>query len=307
MGRKRIGSITLAAAWLLFAAPGGEAQTPRREPDNRGGVLYFSLAPEFRYADTTSYRGLSLGPQADEAMVTTGIGRRPQIAYLLAAFPPEGRPELSVVTFGIRYPAGIRIVRWAITPPCLQMATRDWPASGEGLMFGLTEGPDTSRVVELAWFAFEASSPGLVEIIPHPDPQNAIRVVAANPPALIPISDVGSLGFGMPGRLAVPAYPGPATAACCSYDSTCLMLTPEEARYYGKKVVYLGDGTDCVQGALCRGPMLQGACCLPDGSCRTLTNRDCAWAGGTFRGNYTLCDTTNCRVPEPNPGERKGP
>ena len=73
MGRKWIGSIALAAAWLLIAAPGGEAQTLRREPDNRGGVLYFSLAPEFRYADTTSYRGLSLAPQADEAMVTTGI------------------------------------------------------------------------------------------------------------------------------------------------------------------------------------------------------------------------------------------
>ncbi len=55
------------------------------------------------------------------------------------------------------------------------------------MMFGLTDGPDTMSVVELAWFAFEADEPGLVEIIPHPDPQNAIRVVAANPPVPIPI------------------------------------------------------------------------------------------------------------------------
>ncbi len=111
MGKKRTGSILLALAGILVAAQMAGSQIQRREPDNKGGVLYFSLAPELRYADTTSYRGLSLNPRPDEAMVTTGTGKRPQVAYLLAAFPPEARPELSVVTFGIRYPKGIRITR----------------------------------------------------------------------------------------------------------------------------------------------------------------------------------------------------
>jgi hypothetical protein len=307
MRRSLTGFIVIAAASLALAATWARSEEELREPDNKGSVLYFSLAPDLRYADTTSYRGLSLNPRPEEATVTTGTGPRPQIAYLLAAFPPEGRPELSVVTFGMRYSKNVHLVRWGISPPCLQLASRDWPASGEGLMFGLTDGPDTSSVVELAWFVFQASSPGLVEIIPHPEPQNAIRVIASNPPVPVPVAGVGSLGFGMPGRAPAFSYPGPTLAAACSYGSICIMLTREEAAYYGEKVIYLGDGTDCIQGALCRGPMLTGACCMPDGICRSTTNKDCARSGGTYRGNYSLCDTVRCLVPEPTPGERKGP
>ena len=49
--------------------------------------------------------------------------------------------------FGIRYPAGIRILKWAITPPCLQMATRDWPASGEGIFYAMVTGELAARAI----------------------------------------------------------------------------------------------------------------------------------------------------------------
>jgi hypothetical protein len=307
MRRQLVGSTSLAAALLLLVASMAGSQGQHRVQDNRGAVLYFSVAPELRYDDTTSYRGLSANPRPDEAIVTTGSGRRVQVAYLMLGFPPEATPNLATVTFGIRYPKQIRIVRMGLTPPCLQMATRDWPASGEGMMFGLTGPADTSRVVELAWFAFEASGPGLVEVIPHPDPRNAIRIVGNEPPELVPLSDVGSLGFGVDGRKPVPSYPGPKMAACCWLDTSCLMLTRAEAQYYKDKVLYLGDDTDCAQVAICGGAAPAGGCCLPDGTCKALTNKECARAGGNYRGNDSLCDTLKCQVREPNPSERKGP
>ncbi len=40
-----------------------------------------------------------------------------------------------------------------------------------------------------------------------------------------------------------------------------------------------------------------GACCLPDGSCSSSTQLDCAAAGGTYQGDGTLCGSVNCPAP----------
>jgi hypothetical protein len=39
---------------LLSAAAGPEEGAAAREPDNRGAILYFTLAPELAYDDTSS-------------------------------------------------------------------------------------------------------------------------------------------------------------------------------------------------------------------------------------------------------------
>jgi len=40
-----------------------------------------------------------------------------------------------------------------------------------------------------------------------------------------------------------------------------------------------------------------GSCCLPDGSCITSTQGDCAFQNGTFNGDGTTCATANCPLP----------
>jgi len=40
-----------------------------------------------------------------------------------------------------------------------------------------------------------------------------------------------------------------------------------------------------------------GACCLPDGTCASSTQPDCASAGGTFQGDGTVCGSVSCPAP----------
>ncbi|RMF85414.1 MAG: hypothetical protein D6744_01435 [Planctomycetota bacterium] len=42
---------------------------------------------------------------------------------------------------------------------------------------------------------------------------------------------------------------------------------------------------------------LQGACCLPDGSCQQMTAADCATAGGTYQGDLSDCAGVTCPQP----------
>jgi FtsP/CotA-like multicopper oxidase with cupredoxin domain/plastocyanin len=43
-------------------------------------------------------------------------------------------------------------------------------------------------------------------------------------------------------------------------------------------------------------PAGSGACCLPDGSCVTTTEGECAIAGGVFKGIGSLCETSVCPI-----------
>lgn len=50
------------------------------------------------------------------------------------------------------------------------------------------------------------------------------------------------------------------------------------------------------EGVECCCPEVEGACCLPDGTCRLLTPTDCIEAGGTVPGQST-CDPYPCLCP----------
>ncbi len=286
----------LAALAIACAAIPAQAAPERRQPDDHGGVLYLSLAPELAYNDTTTFRGLSALPSPEQAIVSLGPSPKPRIAYVLAAFPPEANPELSVVSFGIRYTPGIRIVRYGITPEAFQMATRDWPLRGEGMMLGWINGrADTTAVIEVGWLAILAEEAGRVDLVPHPDPQMAGRFVAANPPEMAPIAALGSLGFGEPGFAPEPSFPGPDLGAACIYDSVCVMLTRAEGDYYRTGgAVFLGEGVVCGAAGFCLPDAPRGACCLPDGACKEVTRKECARSGGTYLADETRCQPSPC-------------
>ena len=287
-------------------APGTALAAPPRVADNDGAVLYLALAPELAYNDTTTYRGLSATPSPEEAMVDSEPFPEAQIAFILVAYPPEATPETNVVSFGIRYGPGIRIVRYGITPNALQMATRDWPLSGEGMMLGTLEDPDTSRVAEIGWLAIVAEKPGLVELVPHPDPRMGARVVSANPPDQWPLAGLGSIGFGEPGRTPVPARPGPVMGAACVQDTLCISLSRQEVAHYQelwkgtRDLLFLGEGVPCRPGTPCLPEAARGACCLPDGGCRVLTRRECVLEEGIYVGDEAACDPDPCGEERPD-------
>lgn len=72
--------------------------------------------------------------------------------------------------------------------------------------------------------------------------------------------------------------------ACC-LDQTCSVTTNLECTG-----VYAGDGTDCAQIDLC----VDGACCLPGGSCEVHTRLSCERALGTYTGEMLACVTHRC-------------
>jgi len=124
-----------------------------------------------------------------------------------------------------------------------------------------------------------------------------------------------------------------ASGACCLDDGSCEVNTEDACLLIGG--VYTGDDSDCADvscpqptGACCleaTGTCVdsqadvcvgfggvwhfgedcgsyvcfpEGACCMPDGSCLdAVSPEDCSGAGGTFRGDGTLCDSEDCPAP----------
>ncbi len=184
----------------------------------------------------------------------------------------------------------------ALADDVLQAGTSDWPSSGEGMAIAMSGHIDSSRVVELGWFAIIASSPGTVEVIPHPNPQFASRFATARFPVESPIADLGVLGFGVPGRVPVMDWPGSQIGAACVRDTICAMLTEKEAGYYGENAVWFGEGTPC-SWELCRPDAPLGACCFEDAVCERLREKDCLIQKGIFRGAGSRCEPENpCRA-----------
>jgi hypothetical protein len=289
---RRFGILRAVLAVGLFSALAAEGAPAAKPADDRGGVLYLTLAPDVEYVKGGKYCGRSAHPAPAEAMVSGGTSAKPQIAYLMAAWPDSAKPELGAVTFGLRYSDGIEILRWGACQNVLQAGTSDWPSSGEGMAIAMSGHIDSSRVVELGWFAILAPEPGKVEVIPHPNPQFASRFATARNPQESPIADLGVLGFGEPGRVPIMEWPGPAIGAACVRDSVCAMLTELEAGYYGEKTVWFGAGTRC-SWELCRPDAPLGACCFPDSSCERLRERDCYLRHGTFQGEGSRCEPDN--------------
>ncbi|MDM7913751.1 MAG: hypothetical protein QUU85_00595 [Candidatus Eisenbacteria bacterium] len=295
------------SAAVLFAAGVlglGFAQQARAVGDNSGAVLYLSLAPEIPYDPAGKYTGLSATPSPEQAIVTISPSSQPRVVYILAAFPDSAKPELAGACFGIRYSEGVKVLRTGRCRECLELPTSDWPASDEGILLGFTTHPDTSRVVELGWLAVQAAKEGTLELIPHPDPRFGGKISTAEP-VETSLAGFGAIGFGRPGNAPAPVFPGPEMGATCVQDSLCVMLTRTQAGYY-QGAEFLGEGSFCTS-RICtiRAPV--AACCLPDGSCRMVQQRDCVREGGTWAGDGSSCDRAPCeRLSKGDPAGASG-
>jgi hypothetical protein len=101
------------------------------------------------------------------------------------------------------------------------------------------------------------------------------------------------------GGLNTPVAAAPrlqATGACCACTGQCFTDVTEAWCIGVAQGGYQGDGTTTC--TLC-GAAIGGACCLPDGSCKDVTESCCTdFLGGTFHpGLSNLCDSVECPAP----------
>ncbi len=264
--------------------------------DNRGGVLYLTLAPELKYDPYGKYCGLSGTPVPSQAITEGDADGSPQVAFVIASWPDSARPELGAVAFGLRYPRGIEVIRWGSCGHSMTAPTNSFPLSGEGRALGIAGGEvDTSRTIEIAWFVIEARSPGKVEIVPHPDPRFASHFSTSTDAVECPIADLGALGFGVPGYVPKPDWPGPAVGAACVSDSVCVRITKKEADFY-KNTIWFGESVFCTP-TICKKDAPTGPCCLTAGPCTIMSRKACVEQGGTYRGDGLTCDPDPCKPP----------
>ena len=104
----------------------------------------------------------------------------------------------------------------------------------------------------------------------------------------------------------------PPMGSCCYTNGSCLETT--EAQCVGglspeftqitdqglakaaRQVIGIWtEGVSCTPNPC---PQPDGACCMPDGSCQTLTNADCTTAGGLWQGYPSDCATAACPQPD---------
>jgi hypothetical protein len=75
--------------------------------------------------------------------------------------------------------------------------------------------------------------------------------------------------------------------ACCFIDF-CFVTSELSCSFGG---LFQGAGTTCNDPNICD---LEGACCMPNGSCSVLVRSLCEGQGGSFQGFETTCDAGTC-------------
>ena len=123
-----INPISVTLSLFLFVAHDSAEAGP-----NTGGTLVLHANPALAYSAGTSYCGLSGLDSCSTAVVSlpsnAGVSR---VFHVLAAFPTDGRPRLSVVTFGIQYDPDQFVLQERGHCGTGEISTDAWPAPGSG-------------------------------------------------------------------------------------------------------------------------------------------------------------------------------
>jgi hypothetical protein len=194
-----------------------------------------------------------------------------------AAFPETSSPRLLSATFAVAAGPALTVVESGFAPG--STGVPDLPP-GTGVVTVTFASPRTETVTLLGWFAGYATEPGtffrLQEIAGWP----VSFLDDALPPQTDEVLGLGRLGFGYGGRNSCPSPLG----ACCTCESDCRVLTREECGDRPWQMDMTCDPNPCL-------PVfdIDGACCLPDGSCLTLEACRCEERGGIFHGPGSDC------------------
>ena len=281
MKNQLIASSILAVASLAFAALSALAGP------NAGGVLIVAVDTGFIYCEQESYCGSVEIQFCEEAVVET-TGPETVLLNVIAAFPSLASPRVSAASFGWEYDNNDVVI--VASGPCgdFELATANWPASGEGTAIAWNS-TQTTTLVYVYWLAAYNyyGNPQLLALTGHPT-QGAFFADDDVPSNLDPIVGLGAFGFDTEGVL--PCF-ADGNGACCFEDCSCEVTIEEVCMDAGGE--YMGTGTTCDPNPCpCPPP---GACCLGT-ECSVLTEYECSDTGGEFLGDDTVCDPNPCTV-----------
>lgn len=211
--RRRLARIRSVGALLALVAA-GPAQAY-----NEGGTLLVHFNPSLTYtSDVSNYVGLSGVSCSDDLAggcppyngtcyygndtqptSSRGVGQA-EVAFVMAAFPPGTCVRLAGAAFGIQYDdSHLVLTDWG-QAGSFELATANWPNSGEGTAVTFAGAVGTAPVQELYWFACYAYAPTTLRLIDHPT-QGAMVADDATPSAIRPI-----VGFGVGGLAGADGY-----------------------------------------------------------------------------------------------------
>jgi hypothetical protein len=287
----RFARLAMAATVAVALAPAPAAWA--LAPTNAGCVFVLNVESEIPYeSGTFDHCGELLLADPSKAVTRLPGDGRPRLVGLYAVFPPDSVGSLRAFNIGIRYSGGVRI--WgeaACNAGGLFIGMEGWPASNGGMSVQIMdEGVKKSRVIPLYWFALSAKSAGSFEVIPHPLPKLACRIVGTDfPPVEEAVMGYGRIGVDQDGFVPTPG--GRAVLApCCVGEYGCWNLTKSECEHYHGD--FLGYGMTC-SNSPCREDAWLGGCCLATG-CEMLTLVDCSRQRGTPLGEHVPCEATPC-------------
>ncbi|MCC7143882.1 MAG: hypothetical protein IT349_17425, partial [Candidatus Eisenbacteria bacterium] len=166
---------------------------------NSGGVLLVHATPGLQYSLGGEYCG--------DAVITSCGGGVYEVAggdtvvfHVVAAFPNDGAPGLSGVSFGIDYdPSAFSLIDGGSCAD-FELAQTAWPDSGSGTAVTWSV-PRTTTLTEVYWFAgvnLNPGSPTRFALIEHPE-VGAFFADNQIPANLDPVVCLGTLGFDQPG------------------------------------------------------------------------------------------------------------
>lgn len=181
--RRRLARLRLPGAALLVALA---LASPRHaQATNAHGALLVHFNPSVTYTtDVSNYFGQSgvtcpadLGCPPHTGTCYFGTDTDPtshhpagqgDVAFILAAFPPSECVRLSALTFGIHYDESHLVLADWGQGGDFELATANWPQSGEGTAITWNGTPITSAVSEVYWFACYAYAPSQLWLTGHP-------------------------------------------------------------------------------------------------------------------------------------------
>jgi hypothetical protein len=295
---------------------------------NAGGVLLVHWNPQIAYTGDAVFFDGGLSEcnacitQAPPCSAIPAPDDQRRIWFAYAAFPPGSMPVMFAVAFGIDFhrfsgSEGV-VVNWAQREEtAVELASPGWPAiPGTGTML-LFDAPKHGLVEQVYEFAGYATAGQVFSIVNHPDMPAEFADNTIPPHVEVAVA-LGSLGFGVEGSLSCP---GPAQGACCLTQEDCEIMSPADCRHQAGN--YLGNGTVCAP-ALCDQPIrlcdfpdhhcenlmhdacfnygglwnptttCNGACCLPDGRCLSISEQNCENWRGTYMGVDVPCEPDPC-------------
>lgn len=260
---------------------------------NAGGTL---IIHDTGLLGSVGPEGPVFTPLAECAVADTEAAVGVECTWVVyAAFPAEGSPRFKGLTFQERFDPGSLIITGGgmMDPPAAHVVVLGgWPTTDEGVIWVTFDPAQTTKLVPICWFSGEAAVSGTTFRVSDNPGASPVFRDDSSPPEEDPVLGFGTLGFGVAGSNRCPGGLG----FCCRCDGACSISTEAEcaallggdwwtADYSCEPNMCLVVSTD------------DGACCLPDATCRIETPCGCRLARGVYKGDFTPCSPTPCITP----------